>query len=124
MSYKLKSLGTYSAGFNTKGGTIRRWYRIWVITLDGSDLYRWAVTENCNLSYFLIKLLGHKEELDINESNLIIFRTMFDHSNYWKSFSDARSILDKRGPKRALEFLLDKFAKVALADKLKVGNSK
>lgn len=119
MSLKLKCTDRFRRCFNKGGRTFNAYYERWtIVDSDGAFVEHWDITERSNLSLFLTNLLGHKESYPIDESRCKIFETVFQHTNRWKLFQDARSILNKKGSRQALKFLEDKFAVIRLSDKL------
>lgn len=118
---KLKCTSRYPRTFYVNGRAISTWYQRWsILDEEGKLLRYWDITDKSHLSDFLSNLLGHREDLPIDDKRFKIFETIFQHTNRWKIFLDATQILNAKGSRQALKYIEDKFSVIRLGDKLKV----
>ena len=119
MKYKLKCTNRFPRNFYRNGIAITTFYERWtILDEEGKFIRYWDVTEDSYLANFLGNLVGHKEAYEFEENKLIIFETIFAHTNRWKIFSKAWDLLNKKGSEKALEYLYDTFSVIALGDRL------
>lgn len=94
-------------------------YSCWDIFEGDKCIFYKHITANSYLDMLLRKLMGKEDYLELDNSQRLIFKIMLTHSHRWQIFWKALDILNKKGKEETLKFLENKFAILALGEKLR-----